>query len=120
MFDLSWTRPRSVGIFEPLGSDYPIVVADGGVKARRGRIGVRTLNRADYQRLEALLTPAGVLLVRDQFGNAVYCVVAGDWSDPLLELAPTLDERTGLRHSHEHDIPLIEVARPKPIPAEDV
>lgn len=113
--DLAWSRPRSVGVYEPLGAEFPIVINDGRVRARRGTISIDTWDAAEYRRLVAVLSPASTLLVRDQFGEAVYCRVVGDWEEQLRQAAPLLDENTGLRHAHVHDLPLVEVARPSPL-----
>jgi len=118
--ELDWSRTRSAGVFEPLGAEYPIVITDGQVRARQAEMVVKTWTREESDRLAGVLSLGSTIVVRDQFGEVLYCRVVGDWQTQLLQAAPGKGEETGLRHSHVHNVTLVEVAQPLPVPAEDV
>jgi len=117
--ELDWSRSRAAGVFEPLGAEYPIVITDGAVRARQAEMVVKTWDRDEHARLAAVLSLGSTIVVRDQFGEVMYCRVVGDWQSQLLQAAPTGGEVTGLRHSYVHTVTLVEVAQPLLVPAED-
>lgn len=112
----SWTHTVVAGVFEGAGAEFPTVVDDGGPKARRQTITVETDQRAEFDKVWALLKAGGVLLLRDPFGNAVYCKVVGDITPTQVLANPAPSEPTRRRHLHRLDIPLVEVAKPTTLP----
>jgi hypothetical protein len=102
----------SGGIFQGIGSNYPTVVSDGKPKARRTTLHLLSLDKATWLMVKALVEADTTLVLRDPFGDVMYCRVVGDWARQLLVSMPIAGEVTAVRHSHTTDIPLVEVAPP--------
>lgn len=107
-----WSRPVEAGTFQGLGAEYPIVVSDGAPKARRQTLGLEANGRDEWMKIDRLLLADSVLVLRDPFGDVVYCRVVGDWSRRQLRVAPFAHETTPFRHIHTTALPLVEVAPP--------
>ncbi len=108
-----WSRTVEAAVFEPIGSQYPVVVSDGRPKARRQTLGLEADRRAEWDKIAALVESNSTLVLRDPFGDVTYCRVVGDWSREQRRLLPYRDEVTPLRHNHRTQLPLVEVAPPK-------
>jgi hypothetical protein len=100
-----WSRTVTAGVFQGIGAEYPTVVSDGGPKARRTTLRIAALDAAAWAVIEALVESDSVLLYRDPLGEAVYCKVAGDWTQAKIRSAAT-------QHLHTTTLPLVEVAPP--------
>lgn len=109
---LEWTRPVTAGVFEGLGAEFPTVVSDGSPKARRLTLNITAQDRAQWETVEALAEADSVLLLRDPFGEAVFCRLVGNWTQRLLEATALAGEDGPLRHMHSTSLPLVEVAPP--------
>jgi len=118
---LDWTRALRVGVQDTLyppdhtGVQYPTAISSGAPSSRRGTLTITVQNRAQWEIIKALGEADSVLLLRDPFGEAIYCRAVGDWPQRLLEAQPLLEEvAEGLpiRHMHSTSLPLVELRPP--------
>ncbi len=109
----SWTRESKAGVFETLGDEYPTVISDGRPKARKTSLGLDVDSREEWDRLEAIVESDATLVLRDPFGEVIYCRLVGTWSREQQYRFPYPGENTVLRHNHKTTIPLVEVRPPR-------
>ena len=107
-----WSRRAEAGVFDTLGDEFPTVVSDGRPKSQRFVLGIETDRREQWEMVAAVVVAGGTLLLRDPFGEVVYCRHVGDWSREQQREVPHAWEDTPLRHSHLVHIALVQVAPP--------
>lgn len=112
---MGWTERSAAGVFETLGDKFPVVLSDGEPKARRQELTLDLNGRTEFEKIKALVRSNSVLLLRDPFGEAVYCRIVGDISQEQQREEPLPGEDTPLRHSHQIVLPLVEVEPPTEI-----
>ncbi len=116
---MDWQRDVVAGVFQPLGSDLPVVVSGGRPKGRTRTLTLDSADREQWQLISDLVESDSTLLLREPFGEVMYCRVVGSWArDQIRALSAPYDPEP-LAHVHSVDIPLTEVVRPLPVPAED-
>ena len=111
----SWSREQVGGVFETVGNPFPTVVLDGGLKSQRRTLGLDCDRREEWEKVEGVINSFGTLVYRDHFGEVIYCRILGTVNREQQHLRPYADENTPLRHSHNVQIPLVQVAPPKPV-----
>lgn len=117
---MEWEREAAAGVFDPTGAKFPIVISDGKPKAQRRTLTLDSADRVQWAMIAALVDSGGVLVLREPFGEVVYCAIVGGVRRDQIRALASPDELNALAHVHEVSIPLVEVARPLPVPAEDV
>ncbi len=116
--EMGWDERAGGGEFDTLSGDdeiddvFPVVLVDGEPKARHQNLTLDLNGRPEFEKFRALKRSASVLLLRDPFGEAVYCRILGTISYSQQREEPLAGENTPLRHSHVVTIPLVEVAPP--------
>lgn len=116
----TFARDAVAGVFRGAGAKFPIVVSDGVLKASAHQLNVRLLSKADYDRLEGVLTSDSTLLLRDPLGRAWYCRIVGTVAHTILRAAKTSLEDYPIRHAHTVPVPLVEVQRPAAVAPPDL
>lgn len=111
-----WSKNSSSGVFQGVGDGdtevYPVVVSDGVPKARRQSITVECDGLAQWLLVKAVVESDDTLLLRDPFGDVMYCRVVGDYTRTQQFKRPYPTEVTPLRHNHLVKIPLQEIQPP--------
>lgn len=110
----SWTREFEAGVFETRGSEFPTVVSGGPPKSQRFSLGIECDRKAEWDKVWKLVKSDSTLVYRTPFGEVIYCRVVGGLRRSQNWLPPYVDETTPLRHNHKVEIPLVQVAQPKP------
>jgi hypothetical protein len=106
-----WSRSAKAGVHEGAGAKYPTVVSDGVPKARKGALKLTALDKAGWTKIKALVESNTTLLLRDPFGEAIYCRVVGDWTQ-VLKRAGGGNSSGLVADMRDTSIPLVEVAQP--------
>lgn len=107
-----WSKDSDSGVFIGVEAVYPVVVSDGVPKARQQTITVETDSAAQWALVKALVESDDTLLLRDPFGDVMYCRVVGKYTRTQQYKRPYPSETTPLRHNHLVTIPLQEVEPP--------
>ena len=100
------------GVFGGVGAKYPTVVSDGVPKARRQTLTVETDKASEWAVVSGLIEADSTLLLRDPFGDFMYCRIAGDINRRQTRKPARPEEVTPWRHSHITTLPLVEVEPP--------
>lgn len=108
----TWQREAAAGVFEGVEAKYPTVVSDGVPKARVQSIVVETDNVAQWELVRGLIESDSTLLLRDPFGDTMYCRLVGRVQRQQQRKMPYPGEGTPLRHNHLTTLPLQEVEPP--------
>lgn len=106
-----WSRSAVAGVFPGSGAKFYTVVSDGVPKARKGTLQLIALDKAGWDRIKALVQSDTTLLLRDPFGEAIYCRVAGDWTQ-VLKRAGGGTSNGSVANMRTTSIPLVEIAQP--------
>ncbi|TKJ25215.1 hypothetical protein [Blastococcus sp. CCUG 61487] len=107
-----WSEPTGGGLFQTAGDRFPTLLVDSEPKARTQDLVLDLNGRGEFEKVRALKRSNSVLLLRDPFGEAVYCRIFGSINYAQQREEPLPGEDTPLRHSHEVVLPLVEVAPP--------
>lgn len=113
--DMGWEEQAAGGLYATLGDREPTVLTDGEPKARTQTLTLDLNGRAEFQKIQKLKKSDSTLLLRDPFGEAVYCRILGGISTQQQREEPLAGEDTPLRHSHQISLPLVEVAQPRAV-----
>ncbi len=116
---MDWQRDVVAGVFQPLGSDLPVVISGGKPKGRTRALTLDSADRVQWQLISDLVESDSTLLLREPFGEVMYCRVVGSWARDQIRALSAPEAPEPLAHVHSVNIPLTEVARPLPVPTED-
>jgi hypothetical protein len=109
---VEWSRsaPKPMTVDDGIDSTTAIVV-HGGVRSERIQATIRTLDKASYDKLVALLKGGRTLLVQGVLGAQWY-VQPGDIQFDIIHASPVAGEGFPIRHAHEIGVPFVEVEAP--------
>lgn len=107
------TLPVVAGIFQPIGEKMAVSVMDENpVKGRSGTMTLQVLDPLAAENFENLFLAGEVLLLRDQFGRAMYFSLKESASSSRLKAVRLPYETTTVRDAKEWQLTYNEVVRP--------
>jgi hypothetical protein len=78
-------RKRSVGVFQPLGADRPIVINDDTELGIAGTLNVTCTSNAERAALKLYLDRFSTLLLQSPFGDNFYIELSADWTEKVQQ-----------------------------------
>jgi hypothetical protein len=78
-------RKRSVGVFQPLGADRPIVINDDTELGIAGTLNVICTSNAERAALKLYLDRFSTLLLQSPFGDNFYIELSADWTEKVQQ-----------------------------------